>query len=204
MFRIYSLRFVCLLAMGVALLSTAEATPQNKAAPEKTPTPAKIRSTPKLEPVAETKLLMQGINWPNFLALEQNLKQKPTEADAWTYLRGEALLIAENGNLLMLRPPRNQGEDTWMERAMALRSTAVKLARAAADKNYQRCRNGLVDLADTCNRCHQSFRVNVQITAFENRDPSKIPEPPPVPRAPAVPKPPPVPKEPAVPKTRDG
>jgi hypothetical protein len=161
---------------------------------------ARMRAQPKLEAVAETRLLMDGINWPNFQGAEQLLKQKPGNAEVWTILRGQALLIAENGNLLLLRPPRNQGEDAWMDRATDLRTMATKLARAAADRDYQRCRTGLTDLANTCNRCHQTFGVSVKITAFENR--SGVPAPPeapPVPQPPQPKNPPPPPQPPRVP-----
>src|SRR5262245_45627201 len=68
---------------------------------------------PKLVPIAETKLLMEGLAHANFRGLDRHLKQKPTEDQAWTFARGQALLIAETANLLMLRPPRNEGESAW-------------------------------------------------------------------------------------------
>jgi hypothetical protein len=76
------------------------------------------------------------------------------------------LLIAETGNLLMLRPPRNQGQSVWMERAAELRNAATQLARTAAARDFERSRAGLVQLANTCNRCHQTFRIAVQIAPF--------------------------------------
>ena len=79
----------------------------------------------RLEPVAETRLLMQGLNLPNFQALERLLKEKPTEDEAWRFMRGQALLIAENGNLLLMRPPRNPGETMWMEKAANMRTAAT-------------------------------------------------------------------------------
>ena len=69
--------------------------------------------TPKLEPVAETKLLMEGLLHANFRGLERILNQKTPDAQGWTFARGQALLIAEGANLLMLRPPKNQGEQAW-------------------------------------------------------------------------------------------
>jgi hypothetical protein len=68
----------------------------------------------------------------------------------------------------MLRPPRNQGQPIWFERAMELRQHATQLAQVIAQKDYSASRAGLQSLAGLCNRCHQTFRVPVQITAFEN------------------------------------
>jgi hypothetical protein len=146
------------LALGAFLLAGGPATsqlPKREAA-----------RAPKPEPVADTHLLMEGLNQANFRGLERLLKDKPADVEAWTFARGQALLIAETGNLLMLRPPRGKGQDAWMERAAELRDAGTALGRAAAKRDYDRSVNALRDLAGTCNRCHQSFRVATRITPF--------------------------------------
>lgn len=124
---------------------------------------------PKLEPVAETKLLMEGIALPNLEGLNKLLKEKPDQ-EGWVFARGQALLIAENGNLLMLRPPKSKAaQDVWMTKATQLRDHATLLARSIADKDLEKSRANLVLLAKTCNLCHESFRVEARIqTQFEN------------------------------------
>jgi hypothetical protein len=138
----------------------------SRAAPPQAPPP---KQTPKLEAIADTKLLMEGLNQANFRGLEKQLSQKPADRDSWSFVRGQALLIAETGNLLLLRPPKNAGETTWMERSTDMREAAAALARAAADRDYDRARDRLKRLANACNRCHQSFRVATRITAFEEQ-----------------------------------
>jgi len=130
--------------------------------------------TPKLEPVAETKLLMEGLLHANFRGLERLLNQKIPDAQGWVFARGQALLIAEGGNLLMLRPPKNQGEQAWFERSMELRGLASQLAQTLARKDLDRGRTGLQTLANSCNRCHQTFRVPVQIAPSEEEPLLKI------------------------------
>lgn len=120
----------------------------------------------RLEAVAETKLVMEGVAQSNFRGLEKNLRQKPEDTETWTFVRGQALLLAETSNLLMIRPPRNPSEREWMERAMDLRDAATLLARAAADRDLERSRTGLQAVAQTCNRCHQTFRVPMRLTPF--------------------------------------
>lgn len=133
---------------------------------------------PRMEPVADTRLLMEGLNLANFRGLERHLKQEPSGNDAWAFVRGQALLIAETGNLLMLRPPRNRGDSVWQERSVDLRSAATRLARAASNREYARCRNGMNEIATVCNRCHQSFRVPVRLTPFADPDEkSEVPTP---------------------------
>lgn len=119
---------------------------------------------PRLEPVAETKLLMEGLAHPNFKAVDRLLKAEPEDADAWRIARGQSLLIAETANLLMLRPPKGtRAEELWMSRATDLRDAAGKLGRAAAAKDLARSRQALSGLAATCNRCHETFRVEVRV-----------------------------------------
>jgi hypothetical protein len=121
---------------------------------------------PKLEAVAETRLVMDGIAHANFQGLEKHLRQQPADVETWTFVRGPALIVAETSNLLMLRPPKNPSERAWMERAMELRDAATLLARAAADRDLERSRTGLQAVANTCNRCHQTFGVPTRLTPF--------------------------------------
>ena len=122
---------------------------------------------PKLEPIAETRLLMEGLAHANFRGLERNLAKKPIDDPSWVFARGQALLIAETANLLMLRPPKNQGEAAWFERSMEMRGQAMQLAQQLAKKDLERSKAGMQQLANSCNRCHQTFKVPVEIVPFQ-------------------------------------
>jgi hypothetical protein len=130
------------------------------------PKPATPHYVPRFEAVAETKLLMEGLALSNYRGLDGLLKKEPADAEAWAFARGQALLIAETGNLLLLRPPRTpEGQDAWFQRATELRDAAAALARSAGGQDYARSRAGLADVANSCNRCHQTFRVATRIGA---------------------------------------
>ena len=131
--------------------------------------PAKV--VPKLEPIAETRLLMEGLAHPNFRGVERHLSPKPADDKAWLFARGQALLIAETANLLMLRPPKNQGEALWFARTMELRSQAVQLAQHLGTKDVEASKTALQSVATSCNRCHQTFRVPVDIAPFADQAP---------------------------------
>jgi hypothetical protein len=121
-------------------------------------------AAPRLEPVAETKLLMEGLAQPNLKGVDRLLKAEPADADAWRFARGQSLLIAETANLLMLRPPKGADpEATWMNRATDLREAAGKLARTIAARDYPKSRQALEGVAATCNRCHESFQVEARV-----------------------------------------
>jgi hypothetical protein len=147
---------VVVFACGAVFLSFAHSQPQ----------PAK-KPPPKLEPVAETKLLMEGLADPNTRALGKLLAAKPKDAEAWAFARGQALLLAEAGNLLLMRPPKTRaGEEAWLTHAADLRESATGLARAAAAKDYLQARTALAGVGNACNRCHQTFRTGVRVDPF--------------------------------------
>jgi hypothetical protein len=153
-----------LLAGGIVATSLFAQTRRDA---ERLPLP-QDKFTPKFEALAETKLLMEGLAQPNYRAVEKHLQGKgPADDDTWTFARGQALLIAETGNLLLLRPPRNSGRDVWMRRAMDMRQSAGNLARRLTNHELARSRSALVDLAASCNRCHQTFRVATRIGPSE-------------------------------------
>lgn len=159
------------LTVGAALLATGPVEPQEpgggrSARSPLAPAQGSRRTPPRLEPVAETSLLMQGIALPNFQGIQKNLQEPPADVETWVFLRGQALIVAESGNLLLMRPPRHAGLDAWMELATALRTAAVRLARAAAARDYPASRQRLVEVTNACNRCHQTFRVAQQLSPF--------------------------------------
>ena len=67
---------------------------------------------------------------PNCEGLGKLLSEKPKDAEAWGFARGQALLMAETGNLLMCaRRKTATGEEPWMQHAAALREAGATLAR---------------------------------------------------------------------------
>jgi hypothetical protein len=137
--------------------------------------PPNPRLLPRPQPVAETRLLMDALNQANFQGLERLLHDRPATTDAWIFARGQALLIAECGNLLMLRPP-TVGRAVWLDRCADLRTAATRVARAAADRDYTRTKNLVGELATSCNRCHDSFRIKVHIPLVQ-ASPKEAPTP---------------------------
>lgn len=162
---------VCALA-GVLLATAGSAqTSRTQPQPRADALPNRAQPfTPKFEALAETRLLMEGLANSNYRGLHRLLKEKPTDNETWTFARGQALLLAETGNLLLLRPPRNNGRDTWMKLAMAMRDDAGELARKIAARNHPGSKAALVNVTNSCNRCHQTFRVNVRVAPEPDKD----------------------------------
>ncbi len=153
-------------AIGFAfatLLSTTAGSAQTvRPLPRPAPAPAP-KFVPKFEALAETRLIMEGLALSNYRSLNRLLKAEPKDNETWMFARGQALLVAETGNLLLLRPPRSGGRDTWMKLGMEMRSAAGEVARSAGARDYPRTRRALTGLTDACNRCHTTFRVPVKV-----------------------------------------
>lgn len=151
-------------SLTALLLLTNPALPQIIIRPATPTTP--VKPPVRLEAVAETRLLMEGLADANFRGLEKMLAKKPTDAEGWTFARGQALLLAETANLLMLRPPKLQGREEWLDHARDLREAAALLARTTAGGDYPRSIEGMDRVATACNQCHRTFRVAVRIAPF--------------------------------------
>jgi hypothetical protein len=150
---------------GLLLAASGEAQ-----GPPRPSAPAPAKFTPKFEVFAETKLLMEGLAISNYRSLHRLLKDRPRDNDTWTFARGQALLVAETGNLLLLRPPRNSGRDTWMKLAMDMRSKAATVARQAGLRDHERVTEALTALTASCNRCHKTFRIPVTVGPEAQRE----------------------------------
>jgi hypothetical protein len=181
-------RTACWRAAGLValagLLLTASGTAQTSRPPGTLPAPRPAPATPKFVPkfeaLAETRLIMEGLAHSNYRSLNKLLKERPADNDTWVFARGQALLLAETGNLLLLRPPRNSGRDTWMKLGMGLRSAAGTVARHAGNRDYPGAKAALAELTNACNRCHQTFRIPVKVAP----DVAAPPPPPPPPAKP--------------------
>ena len=119
-------------------------------------------------------LLVLAVQVPpavNFKGLGKMLKDRVKDDEGWEFARGRALLIAETGNLLMMRPPKNKdAQETWMGHGTDLRESARALAGAAAEKDYAKSRAALAGLANACNRCHHTFRIGKRVEPFPEEE----------------------------------
>jgi hypothetical protein len=50
-----------------------------------------------------------------------------------------------------------------MQRSTELREASTALARHAANRDHERSRAALRDVANVCNHCHQNFRIPVKV-----------------------------------------
>ena len=66
------------------------------------------------------------------------------------------LILAEAGNLLMMRPPEQNVED-WKSHAASIRQAGGERYQAAKNKNFDLAHQKYVTLISNCNSCHDQF-----------------------------------------------
>ena len=84
-----------LLPAALILLTVAGPAPTQPRSKPRDP----ARPAPKLEPVAETRLLMEGLAAANFRGLDRHLRDRPADAETWAFVRGQAKFESLEGLL---------------------------------------------------------------------------------------------------------
>lgn len=103
--------------------------------------------------------LMVKIIYPASDALFYIESRTPKTDTEWTMLEGQALMVAESANLLML-PGRARDQKQWMADAKLMLDAGADAYAAAKKRDV----NGIVmvgeRLLESCTSCHKNYRPN--------------------------------------------
>jgi hypothetical protein len=103
--------------------------------------------------------LMVKIIYPASDALFYIESRTPKTDSEWTVLEGQALMVAESANLLMM-PGRARDQKQWMADAKLMLDAAAEGYAAARKRDVQ----GIVmineRLIESCTSCHKNYRPN--------------------------------------------
>jgi cytochrome c556 len=114
-------------------------------------------SRPPMRNVGTMSDLMVKIIYPASDALFYIESRAPKTDAEWTAIEGQALMVAESANLLML-PGRARDQKQWMVDAR-LMLDAGSDAYAAAKKKDVAAITALSDrLMESCTQCHKNYR----------------------------------------------
>ena len=118
--------------------------------------PALAQSPPFL-PVATISEIMNAITLPYSDALLYIQRNPPQNDRDWETLRMQALMLAESGNLLMMKDrAKNQGE--WMKDARALVDAGLLAVKATRARDMQAVLALNEPIVNSCVTCHRKFR----------------------------------------------
>jgi hypothetical protein len=101
--------------------------------------------------------LMVHLIYPTSDAIFYILTRTPTSTAEWGALEGQALMLAESANLLMM-PSRARGGEQWIKDARLLLDVGEAALRAAQDRDVEALSELNEQLYRSCITCHQHFR----------------------------------------------
>ena len=93
---------------------------------------------------------------PAYKRLREVMATAPENNGQWKAIKGDALSLAEGGNLLLIRTPDEDGAD-WNGFSVAVRNDGSKLYQAAKAKDFAAAKKNYVSMLSNCNRCHDQF-----------------------------------------------
>ena len=109
------------------------------------------------QPVGTMSEVMVHLIYPTSNAIFYILTRTPTSTAEWGQLEGQALMLAESANLLMM-PSRARGREQWIEDARLLLDAGEAALKAAQDRDVEALSELNEQLYQSCITCHQNFR----------------------------------------------
>ena len=109
-----------------------------------------------IKAVASNMDVMKTMTIPFSNAVFEAAAEAPKDDAAWETVRGQAVALAEAGNLLMLGS-RAKDRAAWMKFSQAQVDAAEVAARAAAAKNAEQLSAAADALYETCANCHKDY-----------------------------------------------
>ena len=108
-------------------------------------------------PVGTMSELMVHLIYPTSDAIFYILTRTPTTTAGWGVLEGQALMLAESANLLMM-PSRARGREQWIADAQLLLDVGEAALEAAQNRDVDALDQLNDPLYRSCVTCHQHFR----------------------------------------------
>jgi hypothetical protein len=123
-----------------------------------------VQAEAKLVPVDKSMHeFMEYYFQPTYRRLRPSMAT-PAANPGWGAIKSDALILAEGGNLLLLRTPLRDPA-RWNEYSVAVRDSAGQLYKAAKKKDCDGCRKTYELMLANCNSCHKQFAGGKHILA---------------------------------------
>jgi hypothetical protein len=138
---------------GVGLLA-ADSLRSRTTAAEQAPASA---AASKFQPVDDSMHeFMEYQFQPTYLRLKAAMAKPPTDRAGWKPIKADSMILAEGGNLLLIRTPAKGGAE-WNKWSIAVRTRGGQLYRAAKKQDYPSAQTHYRAMLTSCNACHKVF-----------------------------------------------
>lgn len=84
----------------------------------------------------------------------------PTTEDGWAYVRAQAAVIVETGNMLAL-PERREDNDAWVIYSQGLSEAGLRAMNAAQNQDKEEFFQAGAQLYSVCTACHQAYNPDI-------------------------------------------
>lgn len=84
----------------------------------------------------------------------------PTTDDGWNYVRAQAAIVVESGNMLAL-PGRAMDNDAWMIYAKGMSDAGLLAMKAAEAQNEEDFFQAGAQMYSVCTACHQAYNPDI-------------------------------------------
>jgi hypothetical protein len=109
-----------------------------------------------IEPSAD--ILWDNAGWIESAAGYEELY--PTSDDGWAYVRAQAAILVESGNMLAL-PGRAVDDEAWLVYSEALTEAGLRAMRAAETHTEEDFFQAGAQLYSVCTACHQAYNPDI-------------------------------------------
>ena len=93
----------------------------------------------------------------------------PTTDEGWAYVRAQAAVVVESGNMLAL-PGRAVDNDAWMIYSQGLSSAGMLAMKAATAQNKEDFFQAGAQIYSVCTACHQAYSPDILDVFDEEAD----------------------------------
>lgn len=151
------MRILALLLMTATTVAFAQTPPASHPATPKPPAPVTPAAKSPMRNVGTMSDLMVKILYPSSDALFYIESRTPKTDTEWTVLEGQALMVAEAANLLMM-PGRARDQKQWMNDSKLMLDVGAAALKAAKAKDVPAIVALSDDLYASCTTCHTHYR----------------------------------------------
>ena len=141
-----------LVAGGVVVLALVSGSPRGDVSAEDGAAATAV-SIPVEDDMHE---FMEYVFLPTYERLKTQMAAEPTGQKAWKDIRSASLILAEGGNLLLIRPSQEDAAE-WKQLSLAVRDHGGKLYQSARRRDYPAAREHYEAMLGRCNACHERF-----------------------------------------------
>ncbi|GAA4442060.1 hypothetical protein [Bremerella cremea] len=143
---LFSLALIALLGVGSLLISSPKVQAADPSLKADGPVP--------VEP--DMHEFMEYVFQPTFKRLKPAMAEAPADNAGWKVLKEGSLKLAEGGNLLLARVPKEDSAD-WIKHSIGVRDFGGKFYRASQAKDFATAKKNYESMVQSCNACHHQF-----------------------------------------------